>query len=51
MNLDSKSISERLKVLERKYKSMQIISFSATLLMGALLFTGATKKKKYQISS
>lgn len=46
MNLDSKSISERLKVLERKYKSMQIISFSATLLMGALLFTGATKKEE-----
>jgi len=46
MNLDSKSISERLKVLERKYKSMQIISFSATLLMGALLFTGATQKEE-----
>ena len=46
MNLDSKSISERLKVLESKYKSMQIISFSATLLMGALLFTGATKKEE-----
>ena len=46
MNLDSKSISERLKVLERKYKSMQIISFSATLLMGALLFTGAAKKEE-----
>ena len=46
MNLYSKSISERLKVLERKYKSMQIISFSATLLLGALLFTGATKKEE-----
>ena len=46
MNSDSKSISERLKVLERKYKSMQIISFSVILLMGALLFTGAAKKEE-----
>ena len=46
MNSDSISILERLKVLERKYKSMQIISFSATLLMGALLFTGFTKKEE-----
>ena len=46
MNSDSISIPERLKVLERKYKSMQIISFSAILLMGALLFTGATKKEE-----
>ena len=46
MNLDSKSISERLNVLERKYKSMQIISFSVILLMGALLFTEATKKEE-----
>ena len=46
MNLDSKSISEQIKVLERKYKSMQIISFSVILLMGALLFTGAAKKEE-----
>ena len=46
MNLDSKSISERLKVLEHKYKSMQIISFSVILVLGALLFTGATKKEE-----
>ena len=46
MNSDSVSIPERLKVLECKYKSMQIISFSAILLMGALLFTGAAKKEE-----
>ena len=46
MNSDSISIPERLKLLERKYKSMQIILFSASLLMGALLFTGATKKEE-----
>ena len=46
MNSDSIPIPERLKVLERKYKSMQIISFSAILLMGALLFTGAAKKEE-----
>ena len=46
MNSDSISIPERLKVLELKYKSMQIISFSAILLMGALLFTGAAKKEE-----
>ena len=46
MNSDSISIPERLKVLERKYKSMQIVSFSAILLMGSLLFTGASKKEE-----
>ena len=46
MKSDSISIPERLKFLERKYKSMQIISFSAILLMGALLFTGAAKKEE-----
>ena len=46
MKSDSIPIPERLKVLERKYKSMQIISFSAILLMGALLFTGAAKKEE-----
>ena len=46
MKSDSISIPERLKLLERKYKSMQIISFSAILLMGALLFTGAAKKEE-----
>ena len=46
MNLDNKSISEQIKVLERKYKSMQIISFSVILLLGALLFTGAAKKEE-----
>ena len=46
MNSDSISIPERLKVLERKYKSMQIISFSVILLMGTLLFTGAAKKEE-----
>ncbi len=46
MKSDSISIPERLKLLERKYKSMQIISFSAILLIGALLFTGAAKKEE-----
>ena len=46
MSSDIISITERLKVLERKYKSTQIISFSVILLMGALLFTGAAKKEE-----
>jgi hypothetical protein len=46
MNSNSTSIPERLKVLERKYKSMQIITFSVILLMGAILLTGAAKKEE-----
>jgi hypothetical protein len=46
MYSDNISIPERLKVLEHKYKSMQIISFSVILVLGALLFTGATKKEE-----
>ena len=46
MNSNSTSIPERLKVLERKYKSLQIISFSVILLAGALFFTGAAKKEE-----
>lgn len=46
MNSGNTSISERLKLLERKYKSMQIITFSVILLMGAILLTGAAKKEE-----
>jgi hypothetical protein len=46
MYSDNISIPERLKVLEHKYKSMQIISFSVILVLGALLFTGAAKKEE-----
>jgi hypothetical protein len=46
MNSDNISIPERLKVLERKYKSVQIISFSVILVLGALLFIGAAKKEE-----
>ena len=46
MNSGNTSIPERLKLLERKYKSMQIITFSVILLMGAILLTGAAKKEE-----
>ena len=46
MNTGNTSIPERLKLLERKYKSMQIITFSVILLMGAILLTGAAKKEE-----
>ena len=46
MNSTDTSIPERLKVLEHKYQSLQIVTFSVILLMGAILFTGATKKEE-----